>query len=61
MNFGQRAWADMAECFLALFVQRYAVECSTAGSVAQGGGTVNDATRANGAHDRFPMTMRLMV
>jgi hypothetical protein len=61
MNFGLRAWADMAECSLALFVQQYAVGYSTARSVAQGGTTVNDATHTNDAHDRFPMRMRLMV
>jgi hypothetical protein len=61
MNFGLRAWANMAECSPALFFQRYAVGCSTGGSVAQGGGTVNDTTGANDVHGRFPMAMRLMV
>jgi len=61
MNLGQRAWADMAEYSLALIVQQYAVGCSTECSVAQGRGTVNDATRAYDAPDRFLMATRLMV
>jgi hypothetical protein len=45
MNFGQRAWADMAECSLALIVQRYAVVYVTLASVTQANRAVNDAAQ----------------
>jgi hypothetical protein len=61
MNSGRQSGADMSEYSLALIVQQYAVEYSTACSVAQGEGTVNETTRTNVEHGRFPMRMRLMV